>query len=467
MSEETLYNLLAPSQKIPWDKAAEHFMVMKLASGGLLAEEVDLLKIAADTTVSQEDFDKALQTGTLSGIRNSAAQEIAQHAKQRRTRGERIGKGVGTAAGIGAGLLASRGHGHTPGEMAFRTAVGAALGHVAGKTVGQEIDTHRSAKHGEIEKQAVNIAGLGEKLMGMGSKAVSGVTSLAAKHPKMVIPAMGAGVGAVAGAAGAEPGHRMGGALTGAAVGGGLGAGGQYLRNSGALKGLMTPKVAAAVAKIKLAWSLRNFFRAAQGIMPPEDVGEAAASGAMQEGPTGALNEAIGQAGGMAGHALGERVHMPGIGAMVGNLGAKAGAEQFTEPKLAMPMATVSVPPPVPPGGGGFSMPKPATALLGSGNPMMRGPQMVMAKQVHDHIKKNGLKGLLLGPGLLKASAAKDVMKSAIKRLHAMHKKAEQGRDGLSTNDENVDAGQGETGAHFRARHRGVDFQRLLQSGFS
>ena len=185
MSEETLYNLLAPSQKIPWDKAAEHFMVMKLASGGLLAEEVDLLKIAADVSVSQEDFNKAMQAGTLNGIRNTAAQEIAQHAKQRRSRGERIGKGVGTAAGIGAGLLASRG-GHTIGEKAFRTAVGAALGNVAGKTVGQEIDTHRSAKHGSIEKQAVNIAGLGEKLMGM-----------AAKHPKMIAPALGAGVGAV------------------------------------------------------------------------------------------------------------------------------------------------------------------------------------------------------------------------------------------------------------------------------
>ena len=186
MSEDTLYNLLSPPSPIPWDKAAEHFMVMKLASGGLLTEEVDLLKIAADTTISQEDFDKALQTGTINGIRNTAAQEIAQHAKQRRTRGERIGKGVGTAAGIGAGLLSSRGSYHQ--GKAFNTAVGAALGNVAGKTVGQEIDTLRSAKHGEIEKQAVNIAGLGEKLMGMGSRAVSGVAGLAAKHPKMVVP---------------------------------------------------------------------------------------------------------------------------------------------------------------------------------------------------------------------------------------------------------------------------------------
>jgi hypothetical protein len=390
MSKETLYDLLAPSQSIPWDKAAEHFMIMKLASGGLLAEEVDLLKLAADVSVSQEDFDKAMQAGTLSGIRNTAAQDIAQHAKQRRSRGERIGKGVGTAAGIGAGLLASRGH--SPGEMAFRTAVGAALGHVAGKTVGQEIDTHRSAKHGSIEKQAVNIAGIGEKLMGM-----------AARHPKMVIPALGAGVGAAAGGVSAQPGNRLGGALTGAAVGGALGAGGQALLarkaaaplGAGRALGAMpakpalqvlkpdmytsaagrSTKLAAALAKIKLAWSLRNFFRAAQGVMPPEDIGEAAASGAMQEGPTGAINEAIGQAGGMAGHALGERIHMPGIGAMVGNLGAKAGAEQFTEPKLA---------------------------------------------------------------------AAKDVMKRAIDRLHKMHKKAEQGRDGLSTNDDDVDAGQGE-----------------------
>ena len=365
MSEETLYNLLAPSQSIPWDKAAEHFMVMKLASGGLLTEEVDLLKMAANTAISQEDFDKAMQAGTLSGIRNTAAQEIAQHAKQRRSRGERIGKGVGTAAGIGAGLLASRG-GHTIGEKAFRTAVGAALGNVAGKTVGQEIDTHRMGKHGDIEKQAANIAGLGEKLMGM-----------ATKHPKMVLPALGTGIGAASGAAGAQPGNRIGGALTGAAVGGGLAAGGQYLRNSGALKGLMTPKVAAAVAKIKLAWSLRNFFRAAQGIMPPEDIGDAAASGAMQEGPAGAINEAAGQAGAIAGHALGERVHMPGIGAMMGNLGAKAGAEQLTESKVA-------------------------------------------------------------------AAKSKDVMKAAIKRLHAMHKKAEQGRDGLSTTDEEPVAGQGE-----------------------
>jgi hypothetical protein len=398
MSEETLYNLLAPSQKIPWDKAAEHFMVMKLASGGLLTEEVDLLKIAADVSVSQEDFDKAMQAGTLSGIRNTAAQEIAQHAKQRRTRGERIGKGVGTAAGIGAGLLASRG-GHTIGEKAFRTAVGAALGNVAGKTVGQEIDTHRSAKHGEIEKQAVNVASLGEKLMGLGSRVGSGAVSLAAKHPKMIAPALGAGVGAATGAVTGGPGNRLGGALEGAAVGGGLVAGGQALlarRAAGAASPLGASRALGAVPKsvnpdlylnpagrstklgeaiTKLAWSLRNFFRAAQGIMPPEDIGDAAASGAMQEGPTGAINEAIGQAGGMAGHALGERVHMPGIGAMMGNLGAKAGAEQLTEPKLA---------------------------------------------------------------------AARDVMRSAIKRLHKMHKNAEQGRDGLSTNDDEPDAGQGE-----------------------
>jgi hypothetical protein len=152
----------------------------------------------------------------------------------------------------------------------------------------------------------------------------------------------------------------------------------------------MSTKLSSAIAKIKLAWSLRNFFRATQSIMPPEDIGEAAASGAMQEGPTGAINEAIGQAGGMAGHALGERAHMPALGAMMGNLGAKAGAEQFIEPKIA---------------------------------------------------------------------AAKDVMKAAIKRLHVMHKKAEQGRDGLSTNDDDVDAGQGERSANLFSseQHDGND----------
>jgi hypothetical protein len=456
MSEETLYNLLAPSQKIPWDKAAEHFMVMKLASGGLLAEEVDLLKIAADVSVSQEDFNKAMQAGTLNGIRNTAAQEIAQHAKQRRSRGERIGKGVGTAAGIGAGLLASRG-GHTIGEKAFRTAVGAALGNVAGKTVGQEIDTHRSAKHGSIEKQAVNIAGLGEKLMGM-----------AAKHPKMIAPALGAGVGAAAGGVSAQPGHRIGGALTGAAVGGALGAGGQALlarkaaaplgasRALGAMPAKpalqafkpdmytnaagMSTKLSSAIAKIKLAWSLRNFFRATQSIMPPEDIGEAAASGAMQEGPTGAINEAIGQAGGMAGHALGERIHMPGIGAMVGNLGAKAGAEQFTEPKIAglIPggMASVDV------AGKAAHTRNMKLALIGGGiGAAMAAPAVL--RQANQP----------------KIAAAKDVMKRAIDRLHKMHKKAEQGRDGLSTNDDDVDAGQGERSANLFSseQHDGND----------
>ena len=155
----------------------------------------------------------------------------------------------------------------------------------------------------------------------------------------------------------------------------------------------------------------------------------------MQEGPSGAINEAIGQAGGLAGHALGERIHMPAIGAMMGNLGAKAGAEQFTEPK----MAGLSIPAPL-----NMAAIKSEMANLGKkwtlGDKILAGGVGVggTACGIHEGIKQHNL---AKAP---KIAAAKDVMKSAIKRLHKMHKKAEQGRDGLSTNDEDVDAGQGE-----------------------
>jgi hypothetical protein len=482
MHEETLFNALSSGNQIPWDKAAEHFMQMKMASGGLLVDEVDLLKEASAGNVAPEDIQRALDQGTISGIRSSVAQDITTHAKHQRSHGERLGKGVGTLAGIGGGLLTSKGKGHSIGEKAFRAAVGMAVGHQTGKVVGQELDAHRLNKRGSMEKEAalsplakkaliggaIGTAGgaafggtLGapgqpeKKLQGallggtMGGvlgasmglrhhlaseeglqaqkikewadnlhastahspedilaafgrhkaeagkvmhptgqiidlpesaikkisaanrEKVAGVLSQiggwALKNPRLAAGAAGAGLGALTGAAstiGNPNASMLGGALKGGVVGGGLGlAAGHFgmkaMANRGATASLnmpgrtmslapklneagklapgalsMTPKMAAAVlreAMIKEGWSLRNLFRAGMDAVPPEDVGEAAVSGGLQDGQAGAINEAAGQAGALAGHALGEKFHVPALGAMAGNLGAKGLSGQLTE----------------------------------------------------------------------------------------------------------------------------------------
>lgn len=84
------------------------------------------------------------------------------------------------------------------------------------------------------------------KVAGIGSAIIPRVSSLASKHPGLVIPAMSAGAGAVAGAASAPPGSRISGALGGAALGAGMGAGGQHLlRKAGPFKAV-APKLASA-----------------------------------------------------------------------------------------------------------------------------------------------------------------------------------------------------------------------------
>jgi hypothetical protein len=502
MHEETLFKALSADNRIPWEKSAEHFMYMKLASGGLLSDEVDLLIKTAEGTISPEDIQKAMDQGTLTGVRSSVAQDITSNAKHQRTHGERLGKGVGTLAGIGGGLLTSKGKGHSIGEKAFRAAVGMAVGHQAGKVVGQELDAHRLNKRGSMEKDALSLAGHGALMGGLGGAAVgAGLGALsdpehrgrnaligaasggmlggvggaglgraadldadlfkinkyhnarltvdalraemgltgsrttkmdpetlrhaemglfggrssapkvihpkgdvidppesaikklsevnrdkvagvlgqiggwALKNPRMAAGVAGAGLGAITGAAGAagDPNASMlGGALKGGLVGGGLGAAGAHFGMKAMAKGgrkailnvpgkgalsiapklneagglapgalnfrpapaVMTPKVAAAILKqamIKEGWSLRNLFKAVPEIVPPEDVGEAAISGGIQEGPAGAINEAAGQAGALAGHALGERFHVPALGAMAGNMGAKGLSGQLTE----------------------------------------------------------------------------------------------------------------------------------------
>jgi hypothetical protein len=370
MHEEALFKALSTENKIPWEKSAEHFMYMKLASGGLLGDEVDLLIKTAEGTIAPEDIQRAMDQGTLSGVRSSVAQDITNHAKHQRTHGERLGKGVGTMAGIGAGLLAGRGkgltgQGHSIGEKAFRAAAGMALGHEAGKVVGQELDAHKLNKRGAMEKGAGDLT---EKNSHKVAGVLGQIGGWAIKHPTLAAGAAGAGVGAIGGAVSNmnnPQGSMLGGALKGGLAGGGLGIAGAHFGMKAMAKGgrsaalnipgkgtlnlapkltgegrlaegalsfnPASPKVASALALIKEGWSLRNLFRSVPEMVPPEDVGEAAVSGGLQDGAAGAINEAAGQAGVLAGHAIGERFHAPVLGGMAGNLGAKGLSGQLTE----------------------------------------------------------------------------------------------------------------------------------------
>lgn len=153
MSADALYGILRPetTTAIPLVKAASYFVRVKLASGGLLPAEVELMKMAFDPSVSDEDIRKAVTQGQLGGIRSSVSQDILAASKLRRSKGERTGKELGTAAGALAGLLAG-GKGRTVGERALHAGVGAVAGRSLGKLVGEKADTARVAKGAAMDK---------------------------------------------------------------------------------------------------------------------------------------------------------------------------------------------------------------------------------------------------------------------------------------------------------------------------
>lgn len=150
-AEQRLYDALRPEQStsIPLPVAVEYFMNVKLASGGLLATEVDLLQKVAEGGISPEDIQDAMDKGTLQGIRSSVAHRMQHGEKLRETKGERWGKGVGTAAGALTGLMAGKGG---AADRAVRAGVGALAGHALGKATGQAVDAHRAQKSAAIEK---------------------------------------------------------------------------------------------------------------------------------------------------------------------------------------------------------------------------------------------------------------------------------------------------------------------------
>lgn len=173
MSEDKLYSILkeGSSTDIPWHEAAEQLIILKMASGGILPEEVEELEDALagqeKTASSPEDQQRRLleqirlvrdigeakRSGLLSGIRSSVAGDISHATRIRRKRGERIGKSVGAGTGTAIGALLGKGKGRIP-----AAALGAALGYVGGKGVGEEVDRRRIKakfrKKAEMSKQS-------------------------------------------------------------------------------------------------------------------------------------------------------------------------------------------------------------------------------------------------------------------------------------------------------------------------
>jgi hypothetical protein len=173
MSDQ-LYELLAGEEKtagIPWVKAAEHFVMLKLASGAPLPEELDAIKLAAamqpepEPELEKEAQDypshreqiaalmrqrareqlrgevrEAKKKGILSGLRSSVSQDITHASRVRRKRGENIGKVLGALGGAGAGILAAKKGKVDPLKA---SAIAGLLGYTTGKTVGGEIDRRR------------------------------------------------------------------------------------------------------------------------------------------------------------------------------------------------------------------------------------------------------------------------------------------------------------------------------------
>jgi hypothetical protein len=143
---QELYNLLkeGESQEIPWHVAAEHMLKLKIASGGLLPEDIEELreeaekvKVAESAPITRDDIAKAVRGGYLSGIRSTVSGDMSRRNLVRRKRGERVGKTLGSMAGAAGGALVSQKN------RLAGAALGSVLGYTGGKAFGEEVDARR------------------------------------------------------------------------------------------------------------------------------------------------------------------------------------------------------------------------------------------------------------------------------------------------------------------------------------
>ena len=193
MSQE-FYDLLkeGESREIPWHIAAEHFLKLKIASGGLLPEDIEELReqgtiksAAPIVPVTREDVGKAARSGYLSGVRSAVSGDMSRKHSLRRKRGERAGKTLGSFAGAAGGaLLGGKTH-----RMAG-AALGSLLGYTSGKTIGEEADVKRLSRRKKVQK-----TGAIEKTSDFGKEAEG------KKKSPLPLLAAGAGAGALIGGA--------------------------------------------------------------------------------------------------------------------------------------------------------------------------------------------------------------------------------------------------------------------------
>lgn len=212
MSQE-LYNLLkeGESREIPWHIAAEHMLKLKIASGGLLPEEIDALRTEkvkaaaiASEPITMDDLSKAVKSGYLSGVRNTVSGDMARSSSLRRKKGERVGKTLGSFAGAAGGALLGKKN------RLAGAALGSLLGYTGGKAVGEEVDA-RKMRTRTRARPNTNVASIEKTSGALDAALFHGVPALA-----------GAGVGAGIGAMSAGEGNRLRGAGKGAIIGGGL-----------------------------------------------------------------------------------------------------------------------------------------------------------------------------------------------------------------------------------------------------
>lgn len=184
-ADDKLYELLAGDREIPWAYAAEEFLNIKVASGGLYpddAQEVCKIVIAA-ARISDEQKEKAVQQGLLTGMRGLVSGDVGLVGRGERTRGSRTGKAFGTVGGAGLGLLAARKS--TRGGRALAAALGALGGRTVGEAVGTEVDVAKAksrlspkSKKAEIVKEAEEkkeITPLKAALLGAPAGALAGL----------------------------------------------------------------------------------------------------------------------------------------------------------------------------------------------------------------------------------------------------------------------------------------------------
>jgi len=160
----TEYLSAKESHDIPWADAAEAFMKMKLASGGLLTAEVDMLsasvsrpnlvKVAEEPKSPMTEAQKAIAQGMINGLRGNVSSDVRKIHTINTTRGERKGKLYGSGLGAAAGAILGKKN------RAIAALVGGGLGRQAGQYIGQESDAAKASarfrpKTANIEKTAI------------------------------------------------------------------------------------------------------------------------------------------------------------------------------------------------------------------------------------------------------------------------------------------------------------------------